>query len=129
MSFQNNSASIPTIRLWKIENMKLREVEKSKLDFEERLEAWIENYISVISPRLLVIGRQVETSFGGIIDILCIDENGDLVIIELKRDKTPREITAQVLDYASWIKNLTADQVQEIAGRYLNSGLEEAFAS
>lgn len=51
------------------------------------------------------------------------------MIIELKRDKIPREITAQVLDYASWVKNLTADQVQEIARTYLNSDLEEEFES
>lgn len=130
MSYRNNfGSSVQAIRLWKIDNMNLREVEKSKLNLEERLEDWIENNVSIISSGLLVIGRQVETGYGGYIDLLCIDENGDIVIIELKRDKTPREITAQVLDYASWVKNLTADQVQEIARNYLNSGLEEAFES
>lgn len=130
MNPQNDSvSSIQTIRLWKVENASLMEVEKTKLDLEERLEDWIANDISIISSQLLVIGRQVETSYGGYIDILCVDENGDLVIIELKRDKTPREITAQVLDYASWVKTLTADQVQEIARNYLNNGLEESFES
>ena len=130
MSIRNDfGSSVQAIRLWKIENKKLREVEKSKLNLEERLEDWIENGVSIISSGLLVIGRQVETGYGGYIDLLCIDENGDIVIIELKRDKTPREITAQVLDYASWVKNLTADQVQEIARNYLNVGLEEAFES
>lgn len=130
MNIRNDfGSSIQAIRLWKIENTNLREVEKSKLNLEERLEEWIENDVSIISSGLLVIGRQVETGYGGYIDLLCIDENGDVVIIELKRDKTPREITAQVLDYASWVKNLTADQVQEIARTYLNGGLEEAFES
>ena len=98
-----NSSSIQAIRLWKIENDSLREVEKSKLDVEEKLEGCITSDISIISPKMLVIGRQVETSYGGFIDVLCMEENGDLVIIELKRDKTPREIAAQVLDYASWV--------------------------
>ena len=88
---------------------------------EERLENWIESDISIIDPDLLVIGRQIETDFGGVIDLLCIDENGDLVIIELKRDKTPREITAQVLDYASWVMLLTPDKIQLIAEDYLKS--------
>jgi hypothetical protein len=123
----NNSSSVQAIRLWKIENNSLQEIEKSKLDLEGRLENWIASDISIISKRLLVIGRQVETSYGGFIDILCIDESGDLVIVELKRDKTPREITAQALDYASWVKELTADQVQEIAEKYLKSSLEDAF--
>ena len=37
------------------------------------------------------IGWQVRTSFGGIIDLLAINPDGSLVLIELKRDKTPRD--------------------------------------
>jgi hypothetical protein len=83
--------------------------------------------ISVLDPGLLVIGREVETDFGGFIDILCVDEGGDLVIVELKRDKTPREITAQALDYASWVVNLSNERVTLIAEEYLGGDLEEAF--
>ena len=56
-------------------------------------------------------------------------EGGDLVVVELKRDKTPREITAQVLDYASWVKDLSSEQIKETADAYLGSTgpLEEAF--
>ena len=56
---------------------------------------------------LLIIGRQVRTQFGGRIDLLAIDPEGDLLIIELKKDRTPREIVAQVLDYASWVNHLS----------------------
>jgi hypothetical protein len=51
------------------------------------------------------------------------------VIIELKKDKTPRDITAQVLDYATWIKDLSNNNITEIANAYLkNKGpLENAF--
>lgn len=118
------------IRIWEIlDGDNLREVEKSKLDLEERIENWLERDISIISNDLLVIGRQVETDFGGIIDLLCIDPEGDLVIVELKRDKTPREITAQTLDYASWVKDLSNEKITEIAGKYLgeSDSLEEAF--
>ena len=51
--------------------------------------------------------------------MLCIDSKGDLVIIELKRDLTPREVTAQVLDYASWATDLSSDRITEIADGYL----------
>lgn len=105
------------------------EVKKSKLDLEERIESWLEKDISIISGDLLVIGRQIETDFGGIIDLLCIDPDGDLVIVELKRDRTPREITAQILDYGSWVKDLSNEQVNEMAKNYLpdRASLEEAF--
>ena len=118
------------IRIWKIKNqISLKEIIRSKLDLEERIESWIEKDISIISSELLVIGRQIETDFGGVIDILCINPNGDLVIIELKRGKTPREITAQILDYASWAKDLSHDQVTQIASKHFpgNISLEVAF--
>ncbi len=53
---------------------------------------------------LLIIGRQVTTKFDGIIDLLGIDRQGDLVVLELKRDRTPRETLAQVLEYASFVR-------------------------
>ena len=118
------------IKLWEIiKNDKLKEINKTKLSLEERLEEWFEKDISIISNDLLVIGRQIQTDFGGIIDILCLDINGDVVIIELKRDKTPREITAQLLDYASWVKELSHEKITEIADDYLSEkgSLDKAF--
>ena len=117
-------------KIWKITtNDKLKEIKRSKLNLEERIENWLDNDISTLSEDLLVIGRQIETDFGGIIDLLCLDKNGDTVIIELKRDKTPRDITAQVLDYASWIKDLSHSTINEIYEKYTNGKkiLEEEF--
>lgn len=118
------------VRLWRIDQGDfLKELKKSKLDLEKRIESWLEYDISIISNELMVIGRQVETDFGGIIDLLCLDNNGDVAIVELKRDKTPREITAQALDYASWVKELDSDKIIEIANSYLRDKMtfEEAF--
>jgi hypothetical protein len=118
------------VRLWCIgNNDNLIKCAQMPLNLEARLEEWLARDISILSDELLVIGRQVETAFGGYIDLLCIDRAGDLVIVELKRDKTPREITAQTLDYASWVTDLSRDSISAIASRYLrNAGsLEEAF--
>lgn len=119
------------IRLWEIiGEEKLKEINQSKLDFENRLETWLANDISILSNDLLLIGRQVSTDFGGIIDLLCLDYEGDLVIVELKRDKTPREITAQTLDYASWVKDLSNERIREILSKFLGDtiSLEKAFS-
>ncbi|MBE9097486.1 endonuclease NucS domain-containing protein [Tychonema sp. LEGE 07203] len=119
------------IRLWQISQDKLNEITESKLDLESRLETWLDNDISILADDLLVIGRQVITDYGGQLDLLCIDRNGDLVIVELKKDKTSREVTAQALDYASWVKDLSKERVTEIANAYLltknGSNLEDAF--
>jgi len=119
------------IRLWEISKDQLNEITQSKLDLESRLETWLDNDISILADDLLVIGRQVITDYGGKIDLLCIDRNGDLVIVELKKDKTAREVIAQALDYASWVKDLSNERVREIANAYLltknGSNLENAF--
>ena len=100
-------------------NNELSEINRQKLDFEERIESWIEQDISVLSDEYLVIGRQVPTSYNTYIDIMCLDRSGDLVIIELKRNKTPRDTVAQILDYASWVKDLSREEILSIAHSYL----------
>src|SRR5215207_543844 len=119
------------VRIWEVVGGKtLREIEKTSLNLERRLEDWLEEDISMLSKDLLIIGRQIRTGFGGIIDLLCLDSRGDLTIVELKRDKTPREITAQVLDYASWIKDLSHERIADIADSYLGEkdSLEDAYS-
>lgn len=117
------------VRIWQTQDTGLVECRPADLDLESRLENWLAANISILSDDLLVIGRQVETEFGGFIDLLSIDREGRLVIVELKRDKTPREITAQCLDYASWVQDLSHERVAQIAQRHLgaNATLESAF--
>lgn len=93
------SDSDKIIRMWKISDNEPNEIKKTTIPLEENLETWLENDISMISENLLVIGRQVPTSYRGFIDLLSIDDQGNLIIIELKRDKTPRDITAQFYEF------------------------------
>lgn len=117
------------IRLWAVaDNETPKEVEPSPIRLEKRLHDWLENDISMLDEGLLVIGREVEAHDRGRIDLLCIDAEGDLVVVELKQGKTPREVAAQALDYASWAKDLTADDIEAIAEQYARIGsLQEAL--
>jgi len=82
----------------------------------------------LISDDLLLIGQQIETAYGGVIDLLAVDHVGNLVVLELKRDKTPRGIVAQALDYASWVQDLGHEAVEEMADAFLRpKSLEDAF--
>jgi len=103
------------MRLWKIEDQKLRPVKPQPLASEELLEDWLYDDFSMVSGDLLVIGRQVPSELGGILDILAIDRNGDLAVLELKRDKTPRQVVAQALHYAAWVWTLSWEQIDQIA--------------
>ena len=118
------------VRLWEItQDRKLVEIPARYSDLEQWLEDWLVSDISALDPGLMVIGRQVITGFRGAIDLLCIDINGDLVVVELKRGRTPRDVTAQALEYSSWVKDLDFDQVKGIADSFLSGsgGLESAF--
>ncbi len=119
------------VRLWQVgPDEQLKEVQRESLDLEARLQGWLARDISILDPRLLVIGREVPTDFGGYVDLLCIDAVGDLVVVELKRDKTPREITAQALEYGSWVMDLSNERVTTIAEAYLReTGFRRAYRS
>jgi len=112
---------------WNI-NDGLRPITFSAPDTEMDLEDMLFSRIDILDPNLLIIGRQVATSFNGRIDILAIDVEGNVHIIELKRDRTPREVMAQVLDYASWIKTLSASEIKDLFPKYnQNKEIEQSF--
>jgi hypothetical protein len=120
---------MPTeIKLWRIDGEHPVTISREKLDLESRIEEWLRQDIGLVSDNLLVIGQQVSTDYGGSIDLLAIDHVGNLVVLELKRDKTPRDIVAQVLDYASWVQGLNHESIEEIANAFLkNKTFEQAF--
>ena len=117
------------IKLWQIADDTLNPIDSSGLDFESRLEEWLRKDVGLVNDDLLVIGQQVATAHTGSIDLLAMDADGNLVILELKRDKTPRDVVAQTLDYASWVKTLTHEEVERIAAEFLGAAatLKQAF--
>lgn len=99
-----------------------------RLATEQQLEEMIVANPAILSSEWMLIGRQEITPFAGRIDLLAIAPDASLVLIELKRDKTPREIIAQALDYASWVEGLTADKIAQIYQRFSKGGnLDDAF--
>jgi hypothetical protein len=104
----------------------------SRLATEQLLEEMIVREPRILSDEWLLIGRQERTPFGGIIDLLALAPDGSLVLIELKRDKTPRDIVAQALDYASWVEQLEAEHIAQMFQRFspgnnLNDAFRNAF--
>lgn len=114
-------------QLYRLQGDALVPIASGRLAREEMIEDWVVRQPGLLGLDMMVIGRQVTTDFGGRIDLLGIDVDGNIVIVELKRDRTPREIIAQVLDYASWVAPLTTRQVHEIALAYLHERLDTAF--
>lgn len=104
--------------VWRIDQG-LNRLEIGSMANEKRLEDILDKDIRIASPNWMVIGRQVPTAYGQYVDLMAIDRDGNLIILELKRDKTPRDVVAQLLDYGSWIKELQDDDIVSIYNNYL----------
>lgn len=114
--------------IWRMTPGGPQPVQFARLEAEERLESMIANDPTVLGSDLMFIGRQVATDYGGYVDILALDVDGHVHVLELKRDRTPREVVAQVIDYGSWAKDLSLDQVRAIFALHHDVELEDAFA-
>ncbi len=91
-----------------------RQLALSPLDLERRLEDMLVDDPGLSGMDLLVLGRQVRTGYGGYIDLLTLDADGRVHVLELKRDRTPRDAVAQALDYGSWVQSLSLDDLEQI---------------
>ena len=109
-------------------------VKKSfQMDHEEEiLENWLASNPDGIleDGRILIIGRQVHTNNGAFIDLLGLDCEGNVVVMELKRDRTPRDTIAQSLEYASFVETLDSYNLENIFRSYRKNeslNLEECY--
>lgn len=100
--------------LWRIDDNDFKRLSSGQLDDESRLERLLVEDPNMLGRDLLIVGQQVRTASGKQLDLLAIDAEGDLHIIELKRDRTPRDVVAQALDYAAWVRSLRYDDVVDI---------------
>ena len=109
-----------------ISNTKLILAKETNLELESYLEDWLENspWALIQDELILWIGRQTSANVEDSTifpDLLGIDSEGSLVIVELKRDEAPREVVAQLLEYAAWASELSEERIKEIAEDYFDT--------
>src|SRR5690554_4691928 len=115
------------IQTWEIVGDELKEIDTSMVDVsrkEKDLEDWIKTNPKILGQDILVIGEQVYTRSGPL-DFLGIDNLGNIVIIELKRDKLAREVLAQAIDYASGVAAWDVEKISNICLEYSGQSLED----
>lgn len=89
--------------------------------FERDLQNYLVKNLGSIEPGLKLYNQDgitgVEYPVGGRrIDILAVDNQGDLVVIELKVSKGHDRVIGQILRYMGWIKENLADDEQTVRG-------------
>ena len=104
-------------RIWRVGQSPER-LPEGRLASEWELEEMIIAKPEIVSDQWMIIGRQEETGFNGRIDLLAIAPDSSLVLIELKRGRSPREVVAQAIDYATWVETLDAEAVARIYSRF-----------
>lgn len=91
-------------------------------DIMERnnIEEWIRKDPSILGEELLIIAHEYDKfEVNERLDLLGLDKEGNLVIIEVKRDKTGGNVDFQALKYCSYCSTLTPSEVIQIYDEYL----------
>ena len=108
------------IKVWTVDGAEATPVQKADaMSSELLLERTLVAHPELLMPNLKLVGRQTPTE-GGPLDLLGVDEDGRLVVFELKRGTLSRDAVAQVIDYASYLDSLGDDVLTKFISR--NSG-------
>jgi hypothetical protein len=83
---------------------------------------------AILGIDLLLIDRQIATESGGAIDLLAIDAQANLVVLVLNRSKSPHELLAQTLGYASWVGSLSYERIDSMTKDFAGQPLDQAFS-
>lgn len=102
----------------------------SELRIRERqdLEEWITANPDVLGSKLLIITSEYDKfdKSEKRLDILALDEEGKLVVIELKRDAAKSLADLQAIRYAVLCSRMTFEQVVQLRAQYANVDQETA---
>jgi len=86
------------------------------------IEKWIENCPDILGEELLIISTEYDRfdKTNERLDLLAIDKDGNLVVIELKRDDTGKYVDLQAIKYAAYCSNMTFSEVVKLYCNYLH---------
>ncbi len=109
---------------------KYKELNLLEKDLEELLRTNID--ILVEDETMLIVGQQVSNSENGRVDLIALDENGDLVLIEIKRDSDDQKnrketFEFQAIRYAASLATIKSpeDLVDLAFAKYINKNQKD----
>ncbi len=84
------------------------------------LEKWIESYPTILGEELLIITSEYDKfdKTNERLDLLAIDKAGSLVVIELKRDDSGKNVDLQAVKYAAYCSTLQLTDIVDIYAKY-----------
>ena len=107
----------------------ISEVDFASLKIEERrhIQEWIADNSGLLGEKLLIISKEFDQfdKTAERLDLLAVDDDGRLVIIELKRDDSGKDAHWQALKYGSYINGATLPQIARILAKHRQESSEE----
>lgn len=121
--------------LFAIENGSVARLQENSfhlLSIRERdhLQKWIRNDISVIGDGMMVIAEEFSQWEEGSrrIDLLCLDGDGSIVVVEIKRTEDGGHMELQALRYAAMVSAMTFDQLVAAHAKFLGGSEQHQAA-
>lgn len=96
----------------------------------QHLEEWLKKEPALLGEEVLVIAAQLSSwdKTKDRPDLLCLDRQGKLVVVEIKRDKSGSSQDLQAIRYASYASTLTSDQVCSFYREYRLKEADETIS-
>ena len=110
--------------IYLIDEEKVTEYLQKPVRKEKEIEKFIEDHPKVLDKDLFIIGSQVITDTGVIVDLMGLDKGGGVAIIEIKKGIPNRETVSQILEYAVWAEELQYEKLNEIATTKYHVGFQ-----
>jgi hypothetical protein len=96
------------------------EFRSHKLLERQDLSKWVEQYPAILGEELLVVTSEYDRfdKTSERLDLLAIDKEGNLVVIELKRDDSGKSVDLQAIKYAAYCSTLRLGDLVDMYARY-----------
>lgn len=94
---------------------------ESNLKERQHIEEWLRKNPEIMGEELLIIGHEYDDFENNErIDLLAIDKEGNIVVIEVKRDNSGISVDFQALKYVSYMSRRTLKEIIEIYSKYID---------
>ncbi len=101
------------VKIWVVEGAQAAPLNPaSGMASEQLFEETLVKHPDLLMEGVTLVGRQTPTD-GGPLDLLGVDDEGRLVVFELKRGTLSRDAVAQVIDYASYLDSMDLTDLAE----------------
>ena len=90
------------------------------------IQEWIDSTPDILGEELLIISKELFLPSGKRLDLLAVDKQGNLAIIELKRDNSGSSAEWQAIKYASYCSSFSNEDIYKYFAEYLCSDSDDA---